>query len=61
MPWISAGTTKGQINSQVMPGKPREVISADLFTIDNSNFLCVVDYHSKFLTINGQRNYQQRV
>ena len=38
---------KDKVISHEMPGKPWEVIIVDLFTINNSNFLCVVDYHSK--------------
>ena len=31
-----------------LPGKPWEVIRADMFTLSNKNYLCIVDYHSKF-------------
>ena len=31
-----------------IPGKPWEVIEADMLTLNNSYYLCIVDYHSKF-------------
>ena len=31
-----------------IPGKPGEVIRVDIFTLDNKNYLCIVDYHGKF-------------
>ena len=35
------------INHEI-PGKLWEVIGLDMFTLDNKNYLCIVDYHSKF-------------
>ena len=34
-----------------IPGKPREVIGMDMFTINNKNYLCIVDYHRKFTRV----------
>ena len=34
-----------------IPGKPQEVIGVDIFTLNNKNYLCIVDYHSKFPVI----------
>ena len=34
-----------------IPGKPWEVIGADMFTLCNRNYLCIVDYHRKFPVI----------
>ena len=34
-----------------IPGKPWEVTEADVFTLQNNNYLCIVDYHSKFPVI----------
>ena len=34
-----------------LPGKPLEVIRADLFNINYRNFLSIVDYFRKFQTI----------
>ena len=31
-----------------IPVKPCEVIEADIFTLNNRNYLFIVDYHSKF-------------
>ena len=31
-----------------IPGKPWEVMGADMFTLNNKNYLWIVDYHSKF-------------
>ena len=31
--------------------KPWEVIGADMFTLNNKHYLCIVDHHSKFLII----------
>ena len=31
--------------------RPWEVLGADVFQLNNKNYLCVVDYHSKFLVI----------
>ena len=31
--------------------RPWEVLGADMFQLDNKNYLCVVDYHSKFAVI----------
>ena len=35
-----------------IPGKPLEVVEADIFTLHNKKYLCTVDYHSKFPVIN---------
>ena len=34
-----------------IPMRPWEVIGADVFQLNNNNYLCIVDYHSKFLVI----------
>ena len=31
--------------------QPWDVIGADVFHLNNKNYLCIVDYHSKFLVI----------
>ena len=31
-----------------IPGKPWEGIGVDIFTLNNKNYLCIVDYHGKF-------------
>ena len=31
-----------------IPGKLWEVTGANMFTLNNNNYLCIVDYHSKF-------------
>ena len=42
-----------------IPGKPWEVIEADMFTLYNRNYLCIVDYPSKFPVIKKEKIYQQ--
>ena len=34
-----------------IPVKPWDVISVDMFHLNNKHYLCIVDYHSKFLII----------
>ena len=34
-----------------VPAKSREEVGAVIFMINNENFLCIVDYHSKFLVV----------
>ena len=31
-----------------IPGKLRETIGTDIFTLNNKNYLHIVDYHDKF-------------
>ena len=33
-----------------MPQKPLEVVGVDIFPIKNNTLLCIVDYHSNFLS-----------
>ena len=40
-----------KIIHQDIPGKPLEVIGADIFTFNNKYYLCIVDYHSKFAIV----------
>ena len=40
--------SKKKKNHHEIPGKPREVIGVDMFSLHNKNYLCIVDYHSKF-------------
>ena len=42
--------TKNIIHHDI-PAKPWEILDADMFTLHNRNYLCIVDYHSKFLVI----------
>ena len=37
-----------KIKHRDIPGKPWEVVGADMFILNNKNYLCIVDYHSKF-------------
>ena len=37
--------------SHGIPGRPWESVRAYIFSINNKNYLCIVDYHSKFLAI----------
>ena len=48
MPLISIDTAKKQANPSQIAGEPWEVIDNDLFTANDSNIPCVLDYHSKY-------------
>ena len=39
---------KKQIMYHEIPGKPWEVVGADICTLHNKNYLFIVDYHNKF-------------
>ena len=48
MPWILIDTgKKNKVFPHKIPDRLWEVSVADLLKINNSNFLCVVDHHSK--------------
>ena len=34
-----------------IPARPWEMIGADMFTLNNKHYLCIIDYHSKFPVI----------
>ena len=44
-----------------IPIRPWYVVGADMFTLNNKNYLCIVDYHSKFLIIKKLKTYQLTV
>ena len=46
--WDFSTQPKDKVALYKILGKPWEVIAADLFTINNSNFLCIVHYHIMF-------------
>ena len=56
MPYISAETTKGQDDTSWYPSKTMGSIGADMFTLNNKCYLCIVDYHSKFPVIKKTEN-----
>ena len=39
---------KEKIVHQDIPLRPWELLGADIFHFNNKNYLCIVDYHSKF-------------
>ena len=46
--------TSSKHNQQIhhnITGKPWYIIGVDMFTLNNKNYLCIVDYHSKFPTV----------
>ena len=60
MSWFSANTAEGKkIIHHEFPGKQGEVVGMDMFTLHNNNYLCIVDYHSKFPVIKRWQTYQQ--
>ena len=48
MSYIPADTPEGQDNSSWHHNKAWEVIGADMFTLNNKHYLCIMDYNSKF-------------
>ena len=42
---------KEQILYHEIPRKPWGVVEADMLTLHNKNYLCIVDYHCKVLVI----------
>ena len=50
---------KENIMAHEIPGTPWKVMGADIFTINNSNFLCAVEYHSKFPIVKEKINHEQ--
>ena len=42
---------KEKIIHHDIPLRPWEVLGVDIFQLNNKNYLCIVDYHSKFLVI----------
>ena len=32
-------------------GRPSKSVGADIFTITKNHYLCIIDYHSKFLVV----------
>ena len=47
---------KDKMIHHYMPVRSWDVIGADMFTLNNKHYLCIVDYHSKF---RRQNIYQQ--
>ena len=45
---LNSANAKENIMHHEMPRKPSEVVGADIFTLHNRNYLCIVDYHRKF-------------
>ena len=43
--------SKEQIIHHEIPGKSLEVVGADMFTLHNKNYLCILNYHSTFPVI----------
>ena len=48
MPSLRQTQPRETIINHNIPGKLWEVIGADMFTLNNNNYLCIVDYCSKF-------------
>ena len=48
MPSLSATQPSEKIMQQDIPGKPCKVIEGDMLTLNKKNYVCIVDYHSKF-------------
>ena len=48
MSWISADAAQGKIIHHNIPLRLWKVLDTDVFHFNNRNYLCIVDYHSKF-------------
>ena len=48
---FSTHNTKEMIIHHKIPAKTWDIVGADMFTVHNRNYLCIVDYHSKFPVI----------
>ena len=44
--------SKDKVMSHKMSGRPWESVRVDIFTINNKQYLCIVNYHSKFPVMN---------
>ena len=42
---------KNKTVSHEIPGKARETMGADVFSLNNKHYLCIVEVHSKFPVI----------
>ena len=56
MPSLSATQPGEKILHYNIPDKPWEVKGTDMFTLNNKNYLCIVDYHSKFPIVKRAEN-----
>ena len=43
--------------SHEIPGRPWEFVGTDFFAINNRHYLCVVDYHIKFLVVKQMEGF----
>ena len=48
MSWFSVNAGEGKNNHHEIPCEPKKVIGADMFTLHNRNYNCIVDYHHSF-------------
>ena len=46
--WFQQTQPKERIIHHKIPAKPWEIVGADVYTLHNGNYLCIVDYQSKF-------------
>ena len=46
---------KEKIIHHDIPVRPWDVVGTDMFHINNKNYLCIIDYHSKFLAVKKAR------
>ena len=47
---------KGKNHTSCIPLRKWEVQGADVFQVNNKNYLCIVDYHGKFLVVKKMDN-----
>ena len=48
---FSKHSLRKKIIDHDIPIRPWDVIGADMFQLNNKNYLCIVDYHSKFQAV----------
>ena len=52
---------KEKIIHHEIPAKPWEIVGADMFTLYNSNYIFIVDYHSKFPVIKKTKDISRQL
>ena len=51
MSWVQQMESKEKIIHHDISLRPWEVLGVDIFHLNNKYYLCIIDYHSKFLVI----------
>ena len=54
---FQATCAKDKIKSYEIPGRMSKSVATDIFTIINKQYLCIADYHSKFLLMKQVKGF----